>query len=504
MNKKIMLAVLILIIILAVLIFVIKFIPGTKPQLSSNSKLCDCLTGVNTDYKQCDAVTSQGKYSGEGDEETNKMKAAIDGLSCVIKNGNSNYVVTFSKDESLKIVDENNKVLLDNAKVSITAPWFITHGLSVLNLKDDVNFDGYNDLAVLTGIGYGGVTEAYDYFIFNSQSGNFDKDSVLTNVCNPKFDIKQKVILSSCKSGIGYNEAIYRFNGKNYDPINTTFDWQEYHNDAYDFSFQYPKGWEIDYGSKTDPSIKLTPSSSEGQFFTENDNILIPAVKISWVPKTIDNILKSSSSTSPKPVTIKSKSGVTFVVYNHDYYLDLANGETLIIYDNSYHYEAYDGTVVPKIIDSFTSTRVVTNADWKQYTNTEYGIAFKYPSDWTFKESKNKIGTLIELNPDGLNLMSEMGGYFPAVSVRLENNRTFDEIIGGFYLLPYQKIKTMTTSNGLVFHYLTNAGGLPDGTYYLDILRDGQSKSLVVSTATGYETFDDSIVPKILNTFLKV
>jgi len=51
-------------------------------------------------------------------------------------------------------------------------------------------------------------------------------------------------------------------------------------------------------------------------------------------------------------------------------------------------------------------------ADWKTYTNAQYGFSFKYPADWTVKESptekSNKIATptptIEAINPNGCDI----------------------------------------------------------------------------------------------------
>ncbi len=91
-----------------------------------------------------------------------------------------------------------------------------------VDFSDDVNFDGYKDLKVLvnSGPGTGFTAEFYSYWIFNPITKNFIKDSVLTKIVNPDFQLDRKLIISSIGVGtrcfidpdcIGGVETIYKF-----------------------------------------------------------------------------------------------------------------------------------------------------------------------------------------------------------------------------------------------------------------------------------------------------
>ncbi len=61
----------------------------------------------------------------------------------------------------------------------------------ILTRFEDVTFDGYKDVAVLTGVGYGGVNYFYDYYIFNVQTERLEKSDVLVGVSNPELNTEK-------------------------------------------------------------------------------------------------------------------------------------------------------------------------------------------------------------------------------------------------------------------------------------------------------------------------
>jgi hypothetical protein len=80
-------------------------------------------------------------------------------------------------------------------------------------LVDDFNFDGFTDVGIPTGIGYGGVNYFYDFYTFDLLSKTF---KVLFNPqgedwCNPQLEVKTKTIFTSCKSGPMWFGANYQF-----------------------------------------------------------------------------------------------------------------------------------------------------------------------------------------------------------------------------------------------------------------------------------------------------
>jgi hypothetical protein len=82
--------------------------------------------------------------------------------------------------------------------------------------KDDVNFDGHPDVAMLLGIGYGGVNLFYDYYVFDPATERFVKDPVLTEVGNPVFDHTQKTITADAKDAQDSFKTVYTWKGTGY------------------------------------------------------------------------------------------------------------------------------------------------------------------------------------------------------------------------------------------------------------------------------------------------
>jgi hypothetical protein len=83
-------------------------------------------------------------------------------------------------------------------------------------LDKDVNFDGYDDAAVLTSTGYAGVNYFYDYYIYNPQTEKLEKSPVLMQISNPQFDLTDKKITSHVRSGSQWYTVTYEWNGSAY------------------------------------------------------------------------------------------------------------------------------------------------------------------------------------------------------------------------------------------------------------------------------------------------
>lgn len=87
---------------------------------------------------------------------------------------------------------------------------------NMASFKDDINFDGYKDLSIVTIMA---ATNVYSsFYIYNPESRDFAKDKILTDLGMPTFDAKAKTIKTyqtgGC-AGADFEEDIYSFsNGK--------------------------------------------------------------------------------------------------------------------------------------------------------------------------------------------------------------------------------------------------------------------------------------------------
>ncbi len=81
-------------------------------------------------------------------------------------------------------------------------------------IVEDINFDGYLDVAVLTG--YAMTLEEYDYYVFNSVIGMFERDPLLISLPNPKFNAETKTITTLNYFSPRSVEQTYTFNGSTY------------------------------------------------------------------------------------------------------------------------------------------------------------------------------------------------------------------------------------------------------------------------------------------------
>lgn len=80
----------------------------------------------------------------------------------------------------------------------------------------DLNFDGRNDLGVLTSTGYSGVNYFYDYYIYNPLTNRFDKNNVLVGLASIQVNASKKQISSTYKSGQENVTEVFNWNGSNF------------------------------------------------------------------------------------------------------------------------------------------------------------------------------------------------------------------------------------------------------------------------------------------------
>jgi len=117
----------------------------------------------------------------------------------VIKEGKTIQTLTLSED-ALSVLSMENPYINEQRFI----------------INQDVNFDGHTDVALLTGVGYGGVNIVYDYYIFNPITSKLEKSDALLQVSNPAIDISAKKITSSSRSGPQWYSQTFQWNGSTY------------------------------------------------------------------------------------------------------------------------------------------------------------------------------------------------------------------------------------------------------------------------------------------------
>ncbi|NQV88605.1 MAG: hypothetical protein HQ402_03590 [Parcubacteria group bacterium] len=118
-------------------------------------------------------------------------------------------VVSVTKDGAVIQTIPFSQDALDGVK-------FLPNKNALAIIDQDVNFDGNPDIAILTGVGYGGVNYFYDYYVYNPATGVFEADPVLTSVGNPELDVEGKQINGSYRSGPSWYIQAFEFDGKGY------------------------------------------------------------------------------------------------------------------------------------------------------------------------------------------------------------------------------------------------------------------------------------------------
>lgn len=132
----------------------------------------------------------------------------------------SGYTLSLKKDgteiQTLTLGEDATAGMNLIAGSTIDIPPFIT--------DQDVNGDGYMDVAMLTGIGYGGVNAFYDYYVFDPATEKLVADPVLTQICNPVFDAKAKTITGDAKDAQDSYKTVYTFDGTKFEKGSTVSD----------------------------------------------------------------------------------------------------------------------------------------------------------------------------------------------------------------------------------------------------------------------------------------
>ncbi|MFZ5630334.1 MAG: FG-GAP repeat protein [Spirochaetota bacterium] len=78
-------------------------------------------------------------------------------------------------------------------------------------LVADFNFDGYDDVAVLEGNGYGGVNLFYRVWLWNSAALEYREFP--TSISNPSLSAKNRTVVSAQRSGPRWYQTVFRAGG---------------------------------------------------------------------------------------------------------------------------------------------------------------------------------------------------------------------------------------------------------------------------------------------------
>jgi len=76
----------------------------------------------------------------------------------------------------------------------------------IISLKDDINFDGYKDLQVLSVAA--ATNQCYNYLVYNPYNKKFEGNKILNVLCGPSFNSKEKTITTYITNGcVGGNSS---------------------------------------------------------------------------------------------------------------------------------------------------------------------------------------------------------------------------------------------------------------------------------------------------------
>lgn len=206
-------------------------------------------------------------------------------------------------------------------------------------------------------------------------------------------------------------------------------DWKTYTSTEYNFSFQYPKDWEV---NDTSSSYKGVGSPS----------VIVSSPLISGVPGASRDSYFYVQLT-PKNGSIEHKEGINLSLLRSD------GGPIPVNISQEYLQSTpqYEASVLIRQSFQISSTNSSTKG-WKTYTNSAAGFSFSYPSDLTVKTGVDKQN--FKLTPEDPNEK-------PFYWLHLEVNKNDSFIMGISMNPPAIGVEgkdtitntTITTNNGI-------------------------------------------------------
>ena len=149
-----------------------------------------------------------------------KGKDAVKGKIIACPGKTSRYTFLLHKEQKAELImqwdSSNISIKTPRGKVLFSEFLDDFSDMSSFDVKnfifEDVNFDGYNDVGVAVGVGYGGVNVMRDYYVYLPKSKRFEKE--LKEISNLKRHLKEKLLFSQMKSGPEYFMSYYRIDKK--------------------------------------------------------------------------------------------------------------------------------------------------------------------------------------------------------------------------------------------------------------------------------------------------
>ncbi|MBI3631492.1 MAG: hypothetical protein HY219_01325 [Candidatus Staskawiczbacteria bacterium] len=185
-----------------------------------------------------------------------------------------------------------------------------------------------------------------------------------------------------------------------------TTDWKTYDKTDLGFSFRYPKTWIVNDDLTSNSGVidisNYDPYKKQDQFLNKGEikiqiNIYKKSANVSLKDfiSSFTYMESNIKATSVKDVNIAGINGIFSNLYEGGtYYLPQSStkGISITIFNHPESRETFKETV-DQLLSTFKFTNPATDqtADWKTYTNNEYGFEIKYPSVGSISENKNTL-----------------------------------------------------------------------------------------------------------------
>jgi len=181
---------------------------STVDKIISTFKFIDQLQIVESTIKEKDF---NFECTGENHPRYNLGFGVEHEYEGTIKEGQEVKIILSCDHKKLKISGAVNQVISSKFQLAD-----LVSGSNVIGVKEDYNFDGYNDLESISSNGQGiSALDSYEIFLYDSELNKFVFNEELSNIVNIYPEVSDQTIRQEFNFGygIGFERIIYRWEG---------------------------------------------------------------------------------------------------------------------------------------------------------------------------------------------------------------------------------------------------------------------------------------------------